>query len=581
MGYVPERLKGQQTGGTLDSVKAGYVPASSAPERKWTPPVGYVPQSRGSPPPPSWSQESDAKILSAKNGKVSIAPLAAAVLQARLPGALRAAEIKKYGWARGLVRKARGMGSSSMRSAASTLYSFASLSGKIAKKVRIPNGKKQPAAAGDYLNTLSTAPARKWRAPVGYSPRGSWMPTVRRRSGGTIRQFAGLDSLAKAGALALQGLTSKALKTGGAEAAKKAKPVYEGSALEKLPVAEMAKVLLAARLPSALYASSFIGCLHQTCANEQVKAKEALEKRWKPPMGYVPERLKAAQAGDVGAGQSPEVGAPPATKWQPPTGYVPSARQGTQQAPAPVTSTAVAPAPPAYAPAPAASPAYAAPAASTDPLSSAPAKKWEPYGGYDPSARRFASGATRLYAVPRTAPVDVADAQGEVHAAPAKKWEPYGGYSPSARTPAPAVADAASAPAKKWQPYGGYDPETRRPAAAAAYAPVPATIEAHSSADSPARPAAARPEPAHKGLMDVQVVKQSEQEASAAKLREVVEEEAAAAAREAEAIYSARYSPELEAQRQDRLEFYLKLGVERPEAERMVARIVAAYAEVN
>ena len=81
--------------------------------------------------------------------------------------------------------------------------------------------------------------------------------------------------------------------------------------------------------------------------------------------------------------------------------------------------------------------------------------------------------------------------------------------------------------------------------------------------------------------MDVQVVKQSEQEASAAKLREVVEEEAAAAAREAEAIYSARYSPELEAQRQDRLEFYLKLGVERPEAERMVARIVAAYAEVN
>jgi hypothetical protein len=598
VGYVPERLKGQQAGGVVDSVKAGFVPASSAPERKWTPPVGYVPQSRGSAPPPSWSQMRDAKILSAKKSKVPIAPIAAAVLAARLPGALRAAEIKKHELVRGLMRKARGVGASGMRSAAASLYSFASLSGRIAKKVRMPSGKKQPAAAGDYLDSLSAAPARKWRAPVGYSPRGSWRrPHVgRRRSEEVVRQLADFGSLAKAGALALQGLSSKAFKPRGA-AEKKAEPVEEKSALKKLPIAEMAKVVLAARLPSALYASSFIGCLHQTCANEQVKAKEAYEKRWKPPTGYVPERLKAAQKGDAAA-------APAAKKWQPPTGYVPSARQDTQQAPAPVPSAA---APPAYAAAPAASLAYAAPAASADPLSSAPAKKWQPYGGYDPKARRSASGATRLYAAPLAAPVDVADAQADVPAAPAKKWEQYGGYTPSARAQAPAVVDAASAPAKKWEPYGGYEPKTRTPppapakkwepyggyepktrtpppaaAAAAAYAPVPANVKSHSSVDSLARPAAAaRPASAHVGLMDAQFFKQSEQEASAAKQREEEEEEAAAAAREAEAIYSAKFSPELEAQRQDRLEFYLKLGVERPEAERMVARIVAAYAEAE
>ena len=46
-----------------------------------------------------------------------------------------------------------------------------------------------------------------------------------------------------------------------------------------------------------------------------------------------------------------------------------------------------------------------------------------------------------------------------------------------------------------------------------------------------------------------------------------------------EDLYEAKYSPEIEAERQERVAFYVGLGVPEDEANRMVARIVAAYAQ--
>ena len=632
MGYVPDRLKGQQSAGGVGSfsekqASAGWSgPLSSGSgDKRWVAPVGYVPRSRGTAPPPSWSQKRQVEIISTRKGKAPIAPIAAALLRARLPEALRAAEVNRFDleWARTLVRTARGVGSAGVQSAAASLQSFTKFSGRIAKKTRMPRmprmpvGNKKAAGAADYLNTLSAAPARKWRAPVGYRPKGS---PLRRLGAGTSevvrRQVGDMKSLAKAGALALKDLTAAGVKSV-SEAQAKAEP-EEQSALKKLPLARMTKVVLGARMPAALHATSFIGSLQQTCSDQEVKAKEAFEKRWKKPVGYIPERLKVTQ-NEMGASS-----APAKKTWQPPVGYVPATRK-----PMPVQSEA------APSPAYAAAPAYkapAAPAASTDPLSSAPAKKWQPYGGYNPATRRSAPGATRLYAAASAAATEaVVDTDGPA-VATAKKWEPYGSSSPAWRAQEPAAYAAAEQspepasavavpPAKKFELYGGYDPKARTPAAAAVAAAAagasaapskPWTVpagsmpasrapaaaaaaasghastwaqgEAHAPASSSlemsAQPAASRASaPAESSSLDARLADLAEREACAAQERKAAEEAAAAAAaREAQAVYSAKYSPEIEAQRQERLAFYLDLGVERQEAERMVARIVAAYA---
>jgi len=80
--------------------------------------------------------------------------------------------------------------------------------------------------------------------------------------------------------------------------------------------------------------------------------------------------------------------------------------------------------------------------------------------------------------------------------------------------------------------------------------------------------------------LDARLVKQAEEEKSAEDKRR--EEEAALrAAKEADlAILNRVYSPEIEAERQRRLDFYLGLGVPKEDAQRLVARILAAYSGV-
>ena len=41
-----------------------------------------------------------------------------------------------------------------------------------------------------------------------------------------------------------------------------------------------------------------------------------------------------------------------------------------------------------------------------------------------------------------------------------------------------------------------------------------------------------------------------------------------------QAIYNARYSPEIEAQRAEKIQFYVGLGLSQPEAEKTVAKIL-------
>ena len=217
----------------------------------------------------------------------------------------------------------------------------------------------------------------------------------------------------------------------------------------------------------------------------------------------------------------------PAKKWQPYGGYDPKNRAG-----------AVKP-------------------EQVDSLSSAPAKSWQPYGGYDPKSR--AAGGASAPAAPAYAPAAPAEAYEAASAAPA--------YAPASTDP------LSSAPAKKWQPYGGYDPKNR---ARAAHAPASAGASYAPANTSPASEEEEVPlDAAAAKALEAERARLMQEADKAEELKATIH----ANAQHLEELYEARYSPEIEAERQERVAFYVGLGVPEDEANRMVARIVAAYAQ--
>ena len=363
--------------------------------------------------------------------------------------------------------------------------------------------KKKPAAAGDYLNTLSSAPAKKWKAPTGYVPK--------KGIGGAVKGvFSGVKNVR------IQLPFVKLPTASPSTIAHQSVKVLKVKKVVEIPLAAAASALLRERLPAAMHAASFMGALGRKCSEyasgklrlpEQATVKpdqidklsNAPAKKWEPynSNGYVPERLKRQGAGYAAAqgayyeaptqsGVNPDqvdkLSNAPAKKWQPynSNGYVP---KGDRPA-APVAAAA-----PSYA---APSSSYAAPAASyaspgTDTLSSAPAKKWAPYGGYTPKGDRTvaasASAPTQAAYEPpahqRASYEAPASANDPLSNAPAKKWQPYGGYTPASRssppTPEPAQPAyeppaahpvAASVPAAKpWSAPVGYAPKPQMPQA--------------------------------------------------------------------------------------------------------------------
>ena len=82
-----------------------------------------------------------------------------------------------------------------------------------------------------------------------------------------------------------------------------------------------------------------------------------------------------------------------------------------------------------------------------------------------------------------------------------------------------------------------------------------------------------------KESVEARLVEQAEREKSAEEVRKEAEA-ALKAAKEADLeILNRVYSPEIEAERRRREEFYLGLGVPSEDARRLVARILAAYSD--
>ena len=79
--------------------------------------------------------------------------------------------------------------------------------------------------------------------------------------------------------------------------------------------------------------------------------------------------------------------------------------------------------------------------------------------------------------------------------------------------------------------------------------------------------------------MQARLVEQGEREKTVSETR-LAEESALQAAKDADlAILNRVYSPEVEAERKRREDFYLGLGVPSEDARRLVARILAAYSD--
>lgn len=151
---------------------------------------------------------------------------------------------------------------------------------------------------------------------------------------------------------------------------------------------------------AASFEASFAAPSAQNHAEEAVQKEAALSpaKTWSPPTGYTPGR-KESQPSSTAA---PSEGAD-AVMARVSEMLAAKANTGTSS-----FSTG-------------APPDHAGPAR----------KKWEPYGGYDPKARRAVSPV--VPSVSALAPVQAPAAP------PPKKWEPYGGYDPKARGSPPTV----------------------------------------------------------------------------------------------------------------------------------------------
>jgi len=399
-----------------------------------------------------------------------IASLAA--VQARLPAGLRvsAAPKNKTSWARTLLRNA-----------SSALRPIIGFPGKIIKHVR-GFGRRRSA---DYLASLSSAPSKKWTAPMGYTPKGSTRVQNEGAGAAVVSQL--VDGLPN---VQISQVIGSAQRVG------------------DLPIAPMSKVVLAQRAPAVLYAASFIGLMGRKCkevlvgklswpvTDPGVTAKPSTS--WSPPQqGYVPERLKRSQsAGQLGSRHTTLLG----SSWTPPVGYVPERLKQAQG----ISSSA--------------------PQTTKIPSTAESKSSWTPLVGYKLPNRSMSAQQIDDGAASDSLSSSVA----------ASKWSPPVGYAPTRSEEAQ------------------MDVSVSRHA-------VSASANGHHAPPTAATPSAA----AH--VISAMGVDHALAAALAAKKAEL------------EPAYSAKYSPEIEAQRQERLEFYLGLGVPEDEARRLVSRIVAAY----
>jgi len=619
-GYDPKSRgpPSQQSAGSAAPAVDGYMDnLSNAPAKKWSPPVGYVPQS-------AMLRQEQLQEIARLGVRAPFAAFAASLLKHRLPAAMRASQrpspIKQ------LVRL--GL----------------SFPGKVVKKVLRPFPLRFPralhrlkgmwaASAGqDYLNNLSSAPKKKWRAPAGYSPKKEGRGLFMRRSPNRSLSPAPKETvelikntIRSAVALPTADAPPAEDNVSAPPAQDNAKAPAQDNAkgnknVLQISLSALTKALLAQKAPAVLEASTA-----RAATGDPLSRAPA--KKWQPYGGYDPKNR--------GTSTDPLSNAP-AKKWQPSGGYDPKNRR----APTPV--------PAAHEPVQAHVPVQARPtetyasAAASSSAASAPAKKWQPYGGYDPKSRSAPSQQTQYQPAQTYASVESSSSSN----AQEQKWKPYGGYDPKdhagAATPSPAkkgtvtlswgdkvlaefdpkaalpstapsaavtTAPSAaattdplsSAPAKKWQPYGGYDPKRRgRPSAPAKKGSVTLTWGDHvlaefGDSDAPANPPARGLSPGRNvqltwgdkiladfgdsgeesGALDRAAAKALKREH--ARLNEEAEKKAAKA--EEEVVYTAKYLPEIEAERKERVAFYVGLGVPEDEANRMVARILAAYAE--
>jgi len=469
VGYSPKASTPLHTPTDDSQAYLDSAPRSSQ-AKTWQPPVGYTPKAEVS---GTVMHEQLDKIASLGT-TTPIASLAAAVLQARLPAVLRvsAAPKNKTSWARTLLRNA-----------SSTLRPIIGFPGKIIKHVR-GFGRRRSA---DYLASLSSAPSKKWTAPMGYTPKGSRSVQNEGAGAAVVSQLVG-------------GLPNVQIS----------QVIGSAQRVGDLPIAPMSKVVLAQRAPAVLYAASFIGLMGRKCKevlvgklswpvmDPGVTAKPTTS--WSPPQqGYVPERLKRSQsAGQLGSRHTTLLG----SSWTPPVGYVPE-RLKTKQAQG-ISSLAP---------------------QTTKIQSTAESKSsWTPPVGYKPPSRSMSAQQID----------DGAASDSLSSSAAASKWSPPVGYAPTRSEEA------------------HMDVPVSRHA-------VSASANGHHAPPTAATPSAA----AH--VISAMGVDHALAAALAAKKAEL------------EPAYSAKYSPEIEAQRQERLEFYLGLGVPEDEARRLVSRIVAAY----
>ena len=433
---------------------------------------------------------------------------------------------------------------------------------------------KSAKPAGEYLNTLTKAPNKKWTAPTGYVPKkGFRAPSVMQAP---TQLISSVDKMAK-GTFEAVIASSQTLVQTVSKSVEKLSPSQKKPAarLDLKGLAATTSKLLAERAPSVLYESGFTNQLHEQCDMKQREEEEANKKRWKPYGGYVPDRIKNRQFQYEQQAKTAYSNEPipqdkidalsnaPAKKWEPYGygGYVPDRHKSGFATAAPVRASSAPPAP-----APAYRDSYAAPAPVQ--MTSAPAKKWEPYGGYTPKrdAAPAPSAPAPMYssAAPAAAPAPV-----QMTSAPAKKWEPYGGYTPKRDAATAAAAPAPSPLEKNWEPYGSQTGGD----AAGSDAKLPLGYYLYP--------------PSHTRASDVAAWEASVDVKTVAPLhtnghRAPANGHSAATASEAERLsnmYSATYSPEIEAQRAERMKFYAKLGVPEEEARQLVAKIVDSYAK--
>merc|ERR1719183_1483819 len=323
VGYVPDRLKAQ-------GETAGYVPdrfkikgeidmLSSAPAKKWTPPLGYDPKNRGraasadSSLAPTRAVSKDDLVADNRLAKTT-----AAILKERLPAVLKEAQASQMDKAGLLTARTLGrasdkikavpakivtktlQGTETLTKASQTLGRAVSLTSaaieglsRAVPSVPLSPGKSAK-PAGEYLNTLTKAPNKKWTAPTGYVPKkGFRAPSVMQAP---TQLISSVDKMAK-GTFEAVIASSQTLVQTVSKSVEKLSPSQKKPAarLDLKGLAATTSKLLAERAPSVLYESGFTNQLHERCDMKQREEEEANKKRWKPYGGYVPDRIKNRQ----------------------------------------------------------------------------------------------------------------------------------------------------------------------------------------------------------------------------------------------------------------------------------------------